>query len=209
MRRPSAQGLGFTDLLFNALLGFVVMFVLAYLLINPVAKTGAVDSKAEFLITLAWPDGRPEDVDLYVLDPAGNLVWFREREAGLMHLDRDDLGRRNDVVVVDGRERVHPLNQEIVAIRGVLPGEYVVNVHLYRGGDEGAAVPLTVKIEKLNPAVAVVYYGALDLTRRGEERTAARFTVRPDGGVADVNTLPKRLVPQHVATAGPAAEHGS
>ena len=30
----------FTDLLFNALLGFVVMFVLAYLLINPIAKTG-------------------------------------------------------------------------------------------------------------------------------------------------------------------------
>ena len=38
MRRPNAMGVGFTDLLFNALLGFVVMFILAFLLINPVAK---------------------------------------------------------------------------------------------------------------------------------------------------------------------------
>ena len=132
MRRPSAMGLGFTDLLFNALLGFVVMFVLAFLLINPVAKSGAIDPKAEFLITLTWPDGRREDVDLYVEDPAANLVWFRRREAGLMHLDRDDLGRSNDVIEVDGQRVFNPLNQEVVSVGGILPGEYVVNLHLYR-----------------------------------------------------------------------------
>lgn len=64
MRRSSQIGIAFTDLLFNALLGFVVMFVLAFLMINPVARTGAVDAKAEFLVTLSWPDGRSEDVDL-------------------------------------------------------------------------------------------------------------------------------------------------
>ena len=137
MRRRSHTGLGFTDLLFNALLGFVVMFVLAFLLINPIAKSGAIDPKAEFLITLTWPDGLREDVDLYVEDPAGRLVWFRSREAGLMHLDRDDLGERNDVIEVAGRRVLNPLNLEIVSIRGILPGEYVVNLHLYRG--DGAA----------------------------------------------------------------------
>ena len=133
MRRSNHVGIGFTDLLFNALLGFVVMFVLAVLLINPIAKSGAVDAKAEFLITLSWPEGRREDVDLYVQDPAGEMVWFRSREAGLMHLDRDDLGERNDVIEVAGRQVRNPLNQEIVSIRGILPGEYVVNLHLYRG----------------------------------------------------------------------------
>jgi hypothetical protein len=48
MRRSDHVGVGFTDLLFNALLGFVVMFVLAFLLINPIAKSGAIDPKAEF-----------------------------------------------------------------------------------------------------------------------------------------------------------------
>jgi hypothetical protein len=118
----SGAGLGFTDLLFNALLGFVALFIMAYLLINPVARTGAIDQKAEFLITLTWPDGRQEDVDLYVADPTGNLVWFRRREAGLMHLDRDDLGRGNDTLRVNGRLFVNPANQEIVSIRGVSIG---------------------------------------------------------------------------------------
>jgi hypothetical protein len=194
--RPSSPiGVAFTDLLFNALLGFVVMFELAFLLINPVAKTGAVEAKAEFLITLSWPDGRREDVDLYVEDPAGNLVWFRAREGGLMHLDRDDLGRANDVIQVGGREIVNPLNQEVVSIRGILPGEYVVNLHLYRAERDGAAVPATVKVEKLNPRVEIVFYGEVVLSRPSEERTAVRFSVGADGRVRDVNDLPKELVP--------------
>ncbi len=195
MSRSDSVGIGFTDLLFNALLGFVVMVVLAFLMINPIAKTGAVDAKAEFLITLSWPDGRTEDVDLYVEDPAGNLVWFRAREAGLMHLDRDDLGRSNDVIRIGGREIVHPLNQEIVAIRGLQPGEYVVNLHLYRTAADARPVPATVKVEKLNPKVEVVFYGEVVLARASEERTAVRFSLRADGDIADVNQLPKALVP--------------
>jgi hypothetical protein len=206
MRRRQPQALGFTDLLFNALLAFAIMFILAYLLINPIAKTGAVDNKAEFLITMTWPDYRREDVDLHVLDPAGHHVWYRQREAGLMHLDRDDLGLRSDTIVVDGREVVNPLNQEVVSIRGILPGEYVVNVHLYRAAGE-PTVPVTVKVEKINPTVEVLYYGTVELTFRGEERTATRFTVRPDGSVTDVNSLPKRIVPRNVRAAP--AEGGS
>jgi len=205
MRRSSPIGVGFTDLLFNALLGFVVMFVLAYLLINPIAKTGAVDAKAEFLITLSWPDGRREDVDLYVEDPGGNLVWFRTREAGLMHLDRDDLGRSNDVIRVAGREIVNPLNQEIVSIRGIQPGEYVVNLHLYRAQPDQQPVLATVKVEKLNPRVEVVFYGPVELVRPREERTAVRFKVAADGTVGDVNQLAKELVPLRQAT--PATEN--
>ena len=194
MRRSDHVGVAFTDLLFNALLGFVVMFVLAFLLINPIAKSGAIDPKAEFLITLSWPDGRREDVDLYVEDPAGRLVWFRSREAGLMHLDRDDLGERNDVIEVAGRRVLNPLNQEIVSIRGILPGEYVVNLHLYRA-DGDQSVPATVKIEKLNPQVQLVFYGPLTLTEQGDEQTAARFSLAADGRVCDLNQLPKPLVP--------------
>ena len=182
MRRHSEVGVGFTDLLFNALLGFVVMFVLAFILINPIARTGAVDPKAEFLITLAWPEGRAEDVDLYVRDPAGNLVWFRQREAGLMHLDRDDLGQHNDYVEVAGRKIVNPLNQEIVSVRGLVPGEFVVNVHLYREHG-GEPVPATVKVEKLNPKVELVFYGTvtLDSARRRADRGALRARRRRPG----------------------------
>ncbi len=190
-RRRTAE-LGFTDLLFNALLGFVVMFVIAFLMINPIAKTGDVDNKAEFLITLTWPDGRREDVDLYVADPDGRLVWFRSREAGLMHLDRDDLGLGNDVIEVSGKKVINPVNQEIVSIRGIASGEYVVNLHLYRD-DRGKPVP--VKVEKLNPRVELVFYGDVTLQDRGDEQTAVRFSIASDGRVKDVNRLAKALVP--------------
>ncbi len=203
MRRHSQIGVAFTDLLFNALLGFVVMFMLALLLVNPIAKSGAIDPKAEFLITLTWPDGRCEDVDLYVQDPADNLVWFRQREAGLMHLDRDDLGCRNDVVEIAGQVVINPINQETVSIRGIVPGEYVVNIHLYRA-EGGQPVPAVVKIEKLNPRVELVFAGAVTLTAQGDEQTAARFSVGADGRVQDVNRLPKRLVPLRQLAAGPA-----
>ena len=34
----------FTDLLFNTLIGFVLMFAIAVIFLNPIAKTGAIKS---------------------------------------------------------------------------------------------------------------------------------------------------------------------
>jgi hypothetical protein len=60
----------FTDMLFNVLLGLTFMVFTAFSLISPTAKTGAVDLKAEFIIAMTWPDNNPNDMDLYVEDPA-------------------------------------------------------------------------------------------------------------------------------------------
>ena len=82
----------FTDMLFNVVIGLAFMVFIAFALINPTAKSGAIEMKAEFLITMTWPDNDPNDMDIYVQDPAGNIVWYHGREAGLMHLDHDDRG---------------------------------------------------------------------------------------------------------------------
>ena len=191
----------FTDLLFNALLGFTFMFAVAVIFMNPIAKTGAIETKAEYLITVTWPDGNPSDVDTWTQDPAGNLSWYAAKEAGLMHLDRDDTGATRDVITVGGRTVENPLNQEIVSIRGVVPGEFTVNVKMYAydAGDlartpgETPPIPVTVKVEKVNPVVRVMFYDTVELRGQGDEVTAVRFTVQPDGDVTDVNRLPKRL----------------
>ena len=120
----------FYDMLFNMLIAFVFCFIVALLAMNPKAlKAGDVPAKAEYIITLSWPDMDPNDIDTWVQNPAGDTVWFRAREAGLMHLDRDDRGLSNDTIVVNGREVINPLNQEVVTLRGVVPGEYFVNAH--------------------------------------------------------------------------------
>ncbi|MFO1328437.1 MAG: hypothetical protein U1F56_13840 [Rubrivivax sp.] len=36
-------------------------------------------SKAEFVVNVTWPDLDPNDIDTWVQDPGGNLVWFRAR----------------------------------------------------------------------------------------------------------------------------------
>ena len=184
----------FYDMLFNMLIAFVFCFIVALLAMNPKAlKAGDIPSKAEFIVNVSWPDNNPDDIDTWVQDPGGNLVWFRARDAGLMHLDRDDRGMQGDVIVIDGREVVNPLNQEVVTIRGIAPGEYTVNVHYFESKDS-KPVEVTVSIIKVNPRTDVVFYGQLTLAKKGDEATAARFTVLPDGSVTGVNTLAKSLV---------------
>lgn len=182
----------FSALLFNSLKAITFMFFISFAMINKPADEGKVDPKAEMLITVSWPDNNPDDVDTYVEDPAGNIVWYTQREAGLMHLDRDDRGMFKDVVLFNGKEVTNPLNQEIVSFRGLEDGEYVVNVvHYIANGT--APLPVSVKVEKLNPSVKVVYYQTLHLTGTGNEQTAARFTLKGDE-VINVNNVPKSLV---------------
>ena len=184
----------FYDMLFNMLIAFVFCFIVALLAMNPKAlKAGDVPAKAEYIITLSWPDYDPNDIDTWVQNPAGETVWFRAREAGLMHLDRDDRGLANDSIVVNGREVVNPLNQEVVTLRGIVPGEYTVNAHYYETKN-GQAVPVTLSVVKVNPRAEVVYYGQATLAKKGDETTIVRFSVLPDGSVGAINTLPKALV---------------
>lgn len=172
----------FTDILFNALLGFAVMVFIAFALIRPDANAGTVDLKADIVITATWPDGNPDDIDLYVEDPQGNVVWYYVKEAGLIHLDRDDRGNLHDTVEVNGHEIQSPLNQELVTVRGIVPGEYVVDVFRYTA-TTGEPIPVTVKIEKLNPVLSVIHYGQVMLSSKGDEKTAVRFTLDAKGNV--------------------------
>ncbi len=183
----------FTDLLFNALLGFTFLFLIAIMFMNPVAKKGIIDPKAEYIITIAWPDNSPDDVDTWVEDPNGNLIWFRNREAGLVHLDRDDRGQVNDTINVNGEEIQNPLNQEVITIRGVVPGEYIVNVHYYATETE-LPLPVTVKVSKVNPALEIVYYGDTLLEKKGDEKTAVRFVIDKSGKVSRASSSGKSLV---------------
>jgi hypothetical protein len=183
----------FTDLLFNALLGFTYLFLIAIMFMNPVAKKGIIDPKAEYIITVSWPDNNPDDIDTWVEDPNGNVVWFRNREAGLIHLDRDDRGTANDTLNINGTEIQNPLNQEVVTIRGVVPGEYVVNLHYY-ASETGQPVRATVSVAKVNPALEIVYYGETVLAEKGDEATAVRFVIDKSGRVERISHIPKSIV---------------
>ena len=176
------------------------MFVAAFALIRDPDNTGKIDSKAEVLITVRWPDRHPDDVDTLVEGPEGDLVWYHNRDSGLMHLDRDDRGLYADRIELDGQEVSNPINQETVSVRALQPGEYVVNVLHYQANYE-APLPVTVKVEKLNPTVSLVFYGTRELTGMGDEQTAVRFTIDSDGNVSGTSELGKQLLTRAVEDA--------
>jgi hypothetical protein len=183
----------FSVMLFKALQVVAFLFFIALLAMNPESTQGKVESKAEFIITMTWPDNHPDDIDLYAEDPLGNIVWYHVREAGFLVLDRDDRGSANNAVVVGGRKITSPIRQETVSIRGIIAGEYTVNVHYFLAS-LGGPVPVVVQVEKINPTVEVISHDTLTLNRMGEEKTAVRFRLAADGHVIDVNHREKSLI---------------
>src|SRR5437868_13356777 len=183
----------FSLMLFKGLQVVAFLFFIALLAMNPEAKEGKIESKAEFIITMSWPDDHPDDLDLYAEDPLGNIVWYHVREGGFMMLDRDDRGSANNTITVDGRKITSSFRQETISIRGIVPGEYVVNVHYFLA-TRGGPVPTVVKIEKINPTVEVVSHDTLILNRMGEEKTAVRFRLDSSGKVVGVKHRAKSLI---------------
>jgi len=183
----------FTDLLFNILLGVMILFLIAIVFIRPDASKGKIDLDAQYVITISWPDGNPDDIDTWVQDPNGEVAWFKRKNVGLLHLDRDDRGMREDTIEIGGQKIENPLNQEITTIRGVVPGDYTVNVHYYET-ETKMPVEVSVRLARINPVYEIVYYGKLTLAAKGDEATAVRFTIAADGSITDVNKLPKSLV---------------
>ena len=207
------SSLGFIDLLFNILLGFAFLFIIAFLLIKPEAKKKDFDRRAEFVIILEWDHEAPDDLDLYVQDPTNDKVSFRLPIANYMHLDKDDLGVRNDTIInADGTTSTVKINREVVTIRGIIAGEYIINAHyystrVYSGSqlepDERTVDyrnkpqrDLTVKIElhKVTP-YSVLWAGEKKFTHRGQEETFLRFRLDGDGNIIPPFTFePKEFV---------------
>ncbi len=191
----------FIDLLFNALLGFTFLFLVSVMFMNPDARKGRINLKAEYIISVTWADYLSDDIDLWVQDPIGDTVSYLRKDAGWLHLDRDDRGEVNDTIIIDGQEVVYPINQEVVTIRGIIPGEYTVNLYYYAAADP-LPVQALVKVEKVNPTLQTVYVRKVALPQQDDEQTVVRFTLDNTGAIEAINQLPKRLTPYALDAGG-------
>ena len=184
----------FSVMLFKALQVVAFLFFIALLVMNPEAKQGKIDTKAEFIITMSWPDSHPDDIDLYVEDPLGNIVWYHEREAGFMVLDRDDRGgaqqhhhreRQEDHRARSARRRSAfaasspantPSTSTIISPR---PARRCRSRSRSRRSTRRSRSSTTTRSFSITPA---------------RRRTAVRFRVADDGSVTDVNHRDKSLI---------------
>ena len=107
----------------------------------------------------------------------------------MFNLLRDDLGNRVDVT---------GLNYETSYSRGIPPGEYTVNVHLYRNPSGVYPIPVTVvtsvKRDAKETARQLLASEVL-LVSEGEEVTVYRFNLTEDGELVagSVHSLFKAL----------------
>lgn len=170
----------FRDLITLALAGFVVCVILILPHINPAKakpRPEGLEPPGNVVVELRWPDEIDADVDLWVQGPGDVPVGYSNKGGRLFNLLRDDLGHRGDV---------SGLNYEVAYSRGVVAGEYVVNVHLYRNPSQLLPVPVTV-VASVKPSVAEsarqLLARTVELGREGEERTVFRFRLDQAGAL--------------------------
>lgn len=182
----------------KALLVFcVVMFVM----ISPQKKTEeGIRPKAEYIISVTWPVDLDWDVDTWVRDPDDKIVWYGGKEQDFLNLERDDLGSSKMIVTTSGAIVTASQAEEIVVVRGFKPGEYVINLHLYRAkksyreGDPVGPIKVHTKITKVNPSISTVYETDTELSFVRQEAHVVRFTMNSDGYLhAFTNARPIQL----------------
>ena len=192
-QRRAGSNLAFNDLLFNVLVGFVMLFVIAFLLINPITKKNDVPSKAEIMIILEWEDELPDDVDLWIQREGDRPTGFSNKVNAPLHLDRDDLGWSNDRVTIDGRTQVIRSNIETTTIRGLAQGTYYVAVHMYSKRTAGP-IKFSVTVLQVNPFKQAYSIPGEILNNRDIIRLPA-FTVDENNRIVDVFEHGRNIVP--------------
>lgn len=183
------------DILWNINLVLKVLFILALAQIAMMSKSVIdhnIKSDAQYLVTITWPDENPDDVDLWIEHDGKDIVWFSHKSAGLMNLERDDRGLIDDTVIIDGQTIEVKQNKETVTLRGIIPGEYIVNIHMYTKRSKNET-PVKVLVEKLNP-YSIKSAKTVKLTHGGEEVTALRFNLDEKGEINRISDEPKRFV---------------
>jgi hypothetical protein len=169
------MNVSFRDMLF--------LLVFAYLVIGAVALAHVRKKQEEahgaappgsVIVDIHWDDKIDADVDLWVEAPGDVPVGYSNKAGMIFNLLRDDLGRTGDPV---------SMNYEIAYGRGLWPGEYVVNAHLYRSVDNHFPVPVTAKVSVRGPDGEVnnVLRSDVLLDHVGQETTIFRFRLDDKG----------------------------
>jgi hypothetical protein len=181
----------FRDVIMLALVGFVAMVILMLPFIHPPgAKANTeITPPGNVMVEIRWPDDIDADVDLWVQGPGDRPVGYSNKGGRVFNLLRDDLGKRNDAT---------GLNYENSYSRGIVPGEYTVNLHLYRDSDRIFPVPVTVVTSVNRPKeqhTRQLLASRVMLNHEGEETTVYRFQLTAAGDLVpgSVTNLFKEL----------------
>ena len=193
-QQEDAGGTLFRDVLSLALMGFLAVIVLLLPYISPKGTMAEINAvpPGNVIVEITWPSDLNTDVDLWVQAPRDVPVGYSNKGGVIFNLLRDDLGHYMDPTMI---------NHEVAYTRGIVPGEYVVNVHGYRF-DQNKPPPVEVHAvvsikqdRPEGPFIAPVLGTTAQLDYRGQEITVFRFRLDEDGRIVpgSVSSLFKPL----------------
>ena len=186
------NGTVFRDVITLALCGFVAVVILLLPHLNPKQEAQAAVASTvpgNVMVEARWADELDTDIDLWVQAQGDVPVGYSNKSGVIFNLLRDDLGRNADPT---------QLNYEVSYSRGVPPGEYAINLHMYRNKSRIAPVKVTVvtSVKKPNAESAKqILTSSIDLMAENQETTVYRFKLTEAGELVpgSVNSLPKPL----------------
>ncbi|EWY38132.1 hypothetical protein N825_14535 [Skermanella stibiiresistens SB22] len=185
------NGTVFRDVITLALCGFVAVVILLLPHLNPKQEAQAATSTVpgNIMVEARWADELDSDIDLWVQAPGDVPVGYSNKSGVIFNLLRDDLGRNADPT---------QLNYEVSYSRGIPPGEYAINLHMYRNKSRVSPVKVTVvtSVKKPNSESAKqILTSSVDLMAENQELTVYRFKLTEAGDLvpSSVNSLPKSL----------------
>jgi hypothetical protein len=215
IRHPHSAWQVYADL-FMCLLMWAMMCVSLLIISVHTESKGKLDAhpKAEYLVTLTWDDNRNVDLDLWAQDPYQHVIYYLNRESKNVSLDRDSRGyTTNRITLPDGRT-IQSENREVVSIRAILPGDYLIAVSYYNGADDNhtytfsppdprAAIDFKVRLEKVNPTLTPLFDETFHFTQVKEAVNIVAFHVDDDGKVTILPLPAENLVQEHGGAPSP------
>ena len=186
------NGTVFRDVITLALCGFVAVVILLLPHLNPKQEAQAATASTvpgNVMVEARWADELDTDIDLWVQAPGDVPVGYSNKSGVIFNLLRDDLGRNADPT---------QLNYEVSYSRGVPPGEYAINLHMYRNKSKVSPVKVTVVTSVKRPngeSAKQILTSSIDLMAENQETTVYRFKLTEAGELVpgSVNSLPKPL----------------
>lgn len=187
----------FRDVLLTLTMLFMLCVFVMLPWLNPPSQENDADPPGNLIAAITWPEGNT-DVDLWLDAPAElKPIGYSNKGGVVWNLLRDDLGNMPDAT---------PLNYENAYSRGIVPGEYTINVHCYRCPELPVRVDVEVAINTGEPgkgSTQTLFTTTLNLEQNHQELTAVNFKLKADGTV-DPASMNNVFRPLRAATKGDA-----
>ena len=167
----------FRDVILLALSGFVAVVLILLPHLHPPLEAKEAPPPGNVVIEINWPSEIDADVDLWVEAPGDRPVGYSNKGGRVFNLLRDDLGQFRDLTDV---------NYEVAYSRGIVEGEYTINLHLYRNKSAILPVPVTMvaSVKRTNGAnLKRLTSAKVELGYTGEEITVIRFALNKTGEI--------------------------